>query len=134
MGTEQEGRFSLLDLALQLEMKRFLAHRHCQSLMTEWWRDTGRTPTMLSYKRTPYYQLTDPQEQLDKSVSTAGKPIEVADHGDAGVLLTLARCNDVDWKVRRCKARNISWRMGPSPRNVARHRLVPLRGSGGAGR
>jgi len=33
----KEGRFSLLDLALQLEMKRFLAHRHCQALLDRMW-------------------------------------------------------------------------------------------------
>ena len=35
-------------------------------MMTEWWRDTGRTPTMFSYKRTPYYQITDNSTQLNK--------------------------------------------------------------------
>lgn len=29
---------ALVDLALQMELKAFLAHRHCQSLMDLWWR------------------------------------------------------------------------------------------------
>lgn len=29
---------ALVDLALQMQLKTFLAHRHCQSLMDSWWR------------------------------------------------------------------------------------------------
>ena len=32
------GRYSLLDLALKFQMKRFLAHSHCQALLDRWWR------------------------------------------------------------------------------------------------
>ena len=32
------GEQTALDLAMHLEMKAFLSHRHCQSLMDRWWR------------------------------------------------------------------------------------------------
>eukprot|EP00962_Isochrysis_galbana_P051021 scaffold22381_cov118-Isochrysis_galbana.AAC.2 len=34
----REAAYSLLDLALKFQMKRFLAHAHCQALLDQWWR------------------------------------------------------------------------------------------------